>query len=218
MLGRYGEVPEKRTSILGGAGVDTDHFTALPTPHNNPVRLAFVGRLVWSKGVDVLIEAMDIVKARGVSVQLDLYGAPDEDNPRSLTKAQLDIWNGRTDVDWHGRSENIVEVWQQADIALVPSRGGEGMPRAMLEAASCARPLIVTDVPGCRHFVRDGVEGYIVPPENPQALAKAIRRLAGDKELCEKMGKAARQRVLEGYTEEKVIRAVADVYGKLLEK
>ena len=218
MLGKYGKVPQNRLSILGGAGVDAEHFSALPVGRNDPLRLAFVGRLVWSKGVDVLIEALDLLKADGLRVKLNLYGEPDVDNPRSLSKTQLDAWSEREDVTWHGRSENITEVWRQADIAVVPSRGGEGMPRAMLEAASCARPLIVTDVPGCRHFVRDGREGFVIPPEDPAALAEAISRLITDEELRLTMGQAARQRVLEGYTEDHVITAVADVYEKLLRR
>ncbi|MCP4936640.1 MAG: glycosyltransferase family 4 protein [bacterium] len=223
MLGRYGKVPEHRLSILGGAGVDAEHFSAQPvsqndSPGSQAVRLAFVGRLVWSKGVDILIEAMDLLRADGLSVELDLYGEPDTDNPRSLTRTQLESWSERAEVNWHGRSEDIVEVWHRADIAVVPSRGGEGMPRAMLEAASCARPVIVTDVPGCRHFVRDGEEGIIVPPEDARALAVAIARLAKDEGLRLEMGNKARQRVLEGYTERHVVTAVADIYKKLLKK
>ena len=221
MLGRYGKVPDERTSILGGAGVDTEHFAAQPVmqndpPNETPIRLAFVGRLVWSKGVDVLIEALDLLKADGVRVKLDLYGEPDTDNPRALDQKQLEAWNAREDVAWHGRSDNIVEVWRRADIAVVPSRGGEGMPRAMLEAASCGRALIVTDVPGCRHFVRDGMEGFVIAVEDAAALAAAIARLVRDEQLRLSMGQAARQRVLEGYTEEHVISAVADVYETLL--
>lgn len=218
MLGKYGKVPRNRMSILGGAGVDADHFTALPVSQNKPLRLAFVGRLVWSKGVDVLIEALDLLKADGLHVALDLYGEPDADNPRSLTTEQLYEWNRREDVIWQGRSENVVEVWRDADIAVVPSRGGEGMPRAMLEAASCARPLIVTDVPGCRHFVRDGEEGYVVPPEDPAALAGAITKMVENENLRLKMGKAARQHVLKGFTERHVVANVASVYSNLLKR
>ena len=216
MLARYGRLPENRTSILGGAGVNPDFFKVLPLPQNDTIRLAFVGRLVWSKGVDVLVRALDILKHEAVSVRLDLYGEPDHDNPRAVPRSQLESWNGRDDVSWHGRSDNIVEVWKKADIAVLPSRGGEGLPRALLEAASCARPLIVTDVPGCCHFVRDGVEGLVVPPEDAAALAKAIAELAQNRERREEMGKAARKRILQGYTEKHIVEAVADVYGKLL--
>ncbi len=215
-LGKYGRYNEDRQTVLGGAGVDPARFPALSLVKRDPVRLAFVGRLVWSKGVDVLVEALDLLKRRNVRVHLDLYGEPDVGNPRSLTLARLDEWNRRDDVSWHGRSENVVEVWRAANIAIVPSRGGEGMPRAMLEAASCARPLIVSDVPGCRHFVRDEVEGFKVPAQDPQALADAIARLAGDFERQKNMGLAARARVLESFTERHVIDDVAAVYRTLL--
>lgn len=215
-LRKYGNFPKNRQTILGGAGVNADQFPAQDTTSGDVVHLGFVGRLVWSKGVDVLIKAMDLVHLDGVRYQLDLYGSPDCENPRALSEEQLHEWSERDDVTWQGRSENVVEVWRRADMAVVPSRGGEGMPRAMLEAACCARPLIVTDVPGCRQFVRNGVEGYVVPPEDPQALAEAIQKLAGDASLRQKMGQAARQRVLGGFTEQHVIDDIVTVYRQLL--
>lgn len=215
-LEQFGSYPTARQSILGGAGVNTEHLPALPHPDNKIVHLGFVGRLVWSKGVDILISALDILQQRKTAVQLDLYGEPDLENPKTITLEQLDIWNGRDDVTWHGRSENIREVWQKADIAIVPSRGGEGMPRAMLEAASCGRAVIVTDVPGCRHFVVDNQQGYLVPTEDAKALADAIEKLVADKELRQKMGDAARQRVLNNFTEQHVISDVQTVYSELL--
>ena len=98
---------------------------------------------------------------------------------------------------------------------VLPARGGEGMPRAMLEAAACARPLVVTDVPGCRHFVRDGVEGLVVPPNDVAALAEALHRLASDRELRERMGAAARRRLLEGFTEAHVKDVLRSAYRRL---
>ncbi len=215
-LEQFGSYPTARQSILGGAGVNTEHLRALPHPDNKIVHLGFVGRLVWSQGVDILIEALDILQQRKIAVQLDLYGEPDLENPKTITLEQLAVWNGRKDVSWHGRSENIREVWQKADMAIVPSRGGEGMPRAMLEAASCGRAVIVTDVPGCRHFVVENRQGYIVPVEDAKALADAIEKLVTDKQLRQKMGDAARQRVLDNFTEQHVINDVQTVYSELL--
>ena len=99
---------------------------------------------------------------------------------------------------------------------MVPSRGGEGLPKALLEAAACGRALIVSDVPGCRHFVRDGQEGLLVPPGDSEALAAAIRRLLDDPNRRQRMGQAARARLLEGFTEQHLTTAVQGVYSQLL--
>jgi len=90
------------------------------------------------------------------------------------------------------------------------------MPRALLEAAACARPLLVTDVPGARDFVRNGVEGLIVPPGDPAALADALRHLARDPDLRERMGEAARLRLLHGYTDTHLREALRAAYRSLL--
>jgi glycosyltransferase involved in cell wall biosynthesis len=128
----------------------------------------------------------------------------------------LDSWNGEAGVRWHGRTSDIAGVWRQADIGVVPSLAGEGMPRAMLEAAACGRPVIVSDIPGCRQFVRHGVEGLVVPPGDADALADALGQLATDRELRLRMGSAARRRVLEGYTEEDVRLRIRALYQAAL--
>ena len=92
------------------------------------------------------------------------------------------------------------------------------MPRALLEAAACARPLLVTDVSGPRDFVRDGVEGLVVPPGDPAALADALQHLARDADLRERMGEAARLRLLHGYTHTHLREAVRAAYQSLLGK
>jgi glycosyltransferase involved in cell wall biosynthesis len=110
----------------------------------------------------------------------------------------------------------VREVWRRADIFVLPARGGEGLPRALLEAAACARPLVVTNVPGCRHFVRDGVEGFVVPPDDPVALADALQGLARDADLRKRMGEAARLRLLHGFTEAHVKQSLLAAYQSLL--
>ena len=215
-LQRHGLPVKTQVEILGGAGLNPDDFPVQQIVVKEKIHLAFVGRMIATKGVDVLIEAMAICRANGVDVCLDLYGKPDFGNPKSYTQQEIDEWNDLPNVTCHGYASDIVGIWKNADICVVSTRTREGMPRAMLEAASCGRPLIVTDVPGCRHFVRNNVEGLVVPPEDPAALAKAIMQLANHKEQRLKMGEAARQRVLRGYTEQHVISTVADMYKKLL--
>ena len=216
-LASYGVSVDKRTSLFGGAGVDPDFFTALPSEGETVCHAAYVGRMIWSKGVDVLVEASGLVNARDVELELDMYGAPDPANPGSIQNETLHDWNQISGVKWHGPISDVREVWRNCDIAVVPTRTREGMPRAMLEAASCGRPLIVTDVPGCRHFVRDGIEGLIVAPDDTDALAGALEKLASNPALRLKMGAAARTRVLEGFTEHHIREAILKIYQTLLD-
>jgi glycosyltransferase involved in cell wall biosynthesis len=111
---------------------------------------------------------------------------------------------------------DVAAVWKGADVFVLASRGGEGLPRALLEAASSARALVVTDVPGNRHFVRDGVEGLLVPPGDAAALSAALKNLAGDADRRCRLGQAARRRLLEGFTEEHVRGTLRASYAALL--
>lgn len=205
-----------RFAILGGAGVDPEVFPALPQPQNHPPVVAFVGRMIRPKGVDVLVQAYDRLKARNEHVRIELYGASDMGNPDAVSEDTIRQWCAGRDVRWLGHVSDVREVWRRADICVQPARNREGMPRALLEAAACARPLVVTDVPGCRHFVRDGVEGFVVPPENAAALADALQGLSGNAELRVRMGEAARLRLLHGFTEAHVKQSLRGVYHSLL--
>ncbi len=205
----------ERLTILGGAGIDEREYPALPAL-NNPVPVAaFVGRMIRSKGVHVLIEAQQLLTRRGVPLAVALYGKTDEDNPGGVPRAEIEAWGRRGGVTWHGHVSDIRQVWTNADIAVLPSITREGLPRAVLEAGASARPLIVTDVPGCRHVVRDGIDGIVVPPTDPAALADALARLASDPTLRERMGAAARERVLAGFTIAHVEAGIRETYARL---
>jgi glycosyltransferase involved in cell wall biosynthesis len=216
LLREGGVDPGARVAILGGAGVDPDVFPTMPAPRNEVPVAAFVGRMIMPKGIDVLMDAYEQLRKRNARLQLELYGVGDEANAESIAPQTLARWCARTGVRWPGEVKDVREVWRHADIFVLPARNREGMPRAMLEAAACARPLIVTDVPGCRHFVRDGIEGIVVPAGDASALAEALLRLARDHTLRVRMGEAARLRVLQGFTEEQLKQSVFAVYVSLL--
>jgi glycosyltransferase involved in cell wall biosynthesis len=216
LLREGGVDPGARVAILGGAGVDPDVFPAMPAPRNEVPVAAFVGRMIGPKGIDVLMDAYEQLRKRNARLQLELYGAGDDGNAESIPSQTLVRWCARTGAHWPGEVKDVREVWRRADIFVLPARNREGMPRAMLEAAACGRPLVVTDVPGCRHFVRDGIEGIIVPAGDASALAEALLRLARDPMLRVRMGEAARLRVLQGFTEEQLKQSVFAVYVSLL--
>ena len=208
---------DPRVVIVGGAGVDPEQFTPAPQPGGPTLRVAVVARMLWSKGVDLAVEATRLAQARGADVALSLYGAPDPSNPRAIPEQTLREWNARPGVTWHGRTSDIAGVWRDHHVALLPSRGGEGLPRTLLEAAACGRAIVTTDVPGCRLFVRDGVEGFIAPPDDAAALADILVRLAGDRDRVLACGAAARERLLSGFTERHVMARVKAMYADLLD-
>jgi glycosyltransferase involved in cell wall biosynthesis len=211
-LRRRAADPGHRVTILGGAGVDPDYFTAQSPPANAIPIAAYVGRMIMTKGVDILLAAQLDVAAQGVPLAIELYGKIDDGNPEAILPDQIAAWEKAGRARWFGHVTDVRTVWDHADIFVMAPRGGEGLPRALLEAAASGRPLVVTDVPGCREFVRDGVEGFVVPPQNHARLAAALATLAQDAPLRARMGAAARARLLEGFTEAHVMAAIQQAY------
>jgi glycosyltransferase involved in cell wall biosynthesis len=207
-----------KVAIVGGAGVDPDVFRPSPSPDGGPLKLAMIARMLWSKGPDTAVEALRLARAAGANVELSLYGAPDPLNPRSVSEETLKHWAAEPGIRWEGRTaqSDVPAIWAAHHAALLPSRGGEGLPRTLLEAAACGRAILTTDVPGCRDLVRDGIEGLLTAPGDAAALAKSIMRLASDRQVARGMGEAARARVLDGYTEDAVGKAVVALYRALL--
>jgi glycosyltransferase involved in cell wall biosynthesis len=150
-------------------------------------------------------------------VELSLFGAPDLSNPKSIPEQTLREWSQRPGIAWQGRASDVASVWRDHHVCCLPSRGGEGLPRTLLEGAACGRALLTSDVPGCRALVRDGVEGLVVPPNDAEALARALATLAADPALVARLGTAARARILEGFTERAVMEAVKRVYTAMLD-
>ncbi|KAB2919457.1 MAG: glycosyltransferase family 4 protein [Hyphomicrobiaceae bacterium] len=215
LLRKVGADPGPRFAILGGVGVDPQAFTALPPPGNDIPVAAFVGRMLRRKGLGVLMQACDRLAARGERLQLDLYGESSDADPDAIPASEISAWCAHRSARWQASINDVREVWRQADFFVLPSLG-EGMPRALLEAAACSRPLVVADAPGCRKFVRDGVEGFVVPSGSSAALADALQRMVRDPEGRERMGEAARLRVLQGFTQAHVGRSLKAAYLSLL--
>jgi glycosyltransferase involved in cell wall biosynthesis len=203
-------------AFMPGAGVDAEQFQPQPEPPSPPVRVAIVSRMLRAKGIVTAVEAMRRVRRLWLPVELDLWGAPDPSNPGSISEEQLRRWSEeREGITWRGPTDDVAAVWRQTHIALLPSHYREGLPRSLIEAMACGRPVITTDVPGCRELIRNGVEGLLVPKENPAAVAGALRRLATDEAGRRKMGEAALRRFREGYTTEVVAERIAEIYRSL---
>lgn len=203
-------------SVVGGAGIDPEVFKPSPLPVQPPLKIALVARMLWSKGVDLAVEALRMARAQGAAIELSLYGAPDPSNPKAIPEETLKAWGTEPGIVWHGATRDIPAVWRKHHVACLPSRGGEGLPRTLLEAAACGRAIVTTDVPGCHTLVRDGIEGFLVLANDAAALGQAFLSLVNDPALVARMGEAARARVLDGFTERDVMESVKRLYASML--
>ena len=201
--------------MVGGAGIDADAVTPVSLPDGATLKVALVARMLWSKGIDLAVAAVRMARQQGADVSLSLYGTPDAANPGALSESQLQAWAREPGIAWHGRTRDVAGVWAQHHLCCLPSRGGEGLPRALLEAAASARAILTTDVPGCRDLVRDGIEGRVVAPNDAAALAAVLAALAGDRDAVRRMGLAARARLQDGFTDKDVNAAVVALYNDL---
>ena len=213
-LEKAGIIRRGRANLIRGSGVDLLEFPPQPDPEGVPT-IAIVSRLLWNKGVGELVEASRVLRNRGLKVRTLLIGLPDPDNPTSISEEQLCEWHDDELVQWWGYRDSIADVWRQAHVAVLPSYR-EGLPKSLLEAASCARPIVATDVPGCREIVRPGENGILVPVRDAQALADALETLLRDRKLRQAMGAKSRALVESQFHQDRVIAETIKVYESLL--
>ena len=197
-------------ALIKGAGVDTKKFDYKPEP-DGQVRVIMVSRLLRDKGVQEFIDAAKLVKARESTVQFVLVGDVDEGNPTSLTADQLTDLRKSRDVTWLGARTDIAELLAASHVACLPSYR-EGLPKSLIEAASAGRPIVTTDVPGCREVVTHMVNGLLIQPRDVTALATAIEKLVNDPQLRQSMGKENRQKAESEYANEMIIAQTHGVY------
>lgn len=205
-----------RIFLIPGSGVDTEALVPMPEPLG-VMRVGYVGRLLADKGVRSLVEAHAILAARGRDIRFVLAGEPDPANPASIPQAEIDSWKQTAGLDVLGHIKDIREVWAMSHIAVLPSRR-EGLPKSLLEAAACGRPIVATDVPGCREIARPDVNALLVPADDAAALAEAIDRLASDAALRQRFGAAGRAMVEAEFSEHRVGEAIVALYAKLLDR
>ncbi|MEJ2625788.1 MAG: glycosyltransferase family 4 protein [Pseudolabrys sp.] len=213
MVAKLG-VARSRIAIIPGSGVDTDVLKPTPEPPA-PVTVGFVGRLLKDKGIVTLVRAHDLLRKRGAPVRILVAGTPDPSNPASISQETLAAWRHHDGIEMLGHVSDIAGFWAKAHIAVLPSRR-EGLPKSLLEAAACGRPIVATDVPGCREVARQGANALLVPVNDDAALANAIAALAEDAGLRAQLGAAGRTLAESEFSSARIGAAIVALYRKLL--
>ena len=214
-LVRFGIVDKAQTVIIRGAGVDTEQFHPLAEAHGTPT-LILPARMLRHKGVGEFVQAARLLRGKGVRARFVLVGPVDTHNPSSFTSAQLHTWVKEGIVEWWGHREDMLNVYASSHIVVLPSYH-EGLPKVLIEAAACSRPLIATRVRGCQEVVRDGDNGLLVRPRDSLALADAILTLMQDPALQRRMGARARTIAVQEFTCEQIAARTLEVYRGLCE-
>ncbi len=204
-----------RHRVLPSEGIRLSDYPARRLrERNGPLRILYAGRILRAKGLEVLAKASELLQERGVSVRIEVLGFMETDNPDAIPLPQFTSWINRGLIKYRGGSEDVPPYLERAHVVVLPSYR-EGMSRILLEALATARPIITTDVPGCRELTQHGLNGLIFPAGDAQALASACEHLANlDHKSLRAMGHAGRKLVEQKHS----VTEVAIVYGEFLRK
>jgi glycosyltransferase involved in cell wall biosynthesis len=209
-------VKPSHVRLIRSAGVDLKQYFVQPLASGKPIAM-LASRLLWDKGVGEFVKAAILLRKQGINARFVLVGDSDTENPSSVSRQQLQEWHDAGVVEWWGYRNDMPEVLSQARIVCLPSYYGEGIPKILIEAMACARPIITTDMPGCRDLVRSNVNGVLVAPRNADDLALALKTLLPDLSTCQRMGEEGRKIAEEDYALPRVIEETMAVYRELID-
>ena len=216
LMVRSGVIDPNKIRLIRGAGVEKDIFAPSPLPHGKSI-VILPARLLWDKGVGEFYEAAKKLKPQWPDARFVIVGDPDLQNPAAIPLSKLDEWIASGVVEnWRRVSHHqMPAIYAQAMIVCLPSYR-EGLPKALLEAASSARPLVAFDVSGCRDIVRDGITGILIPQINADLLAEALSDLLSDHSRCVGLGTHGRKMIEDEYASEIINQQTFAVWDELL--
>jgi glycosyltransferase involved in cell wall biosynthesis len=202
-------VHPKRARLLHGEGVDLDEYAFTPLPRANPQTEGFffilIGRLLWDKGVAEYVDAARRIRAKYPYARFGLLGPAGVDNPSAITLDEVQAWQREGVIDYLGEANDVRAYIDNADCVVLPSYR-EGVPRTLMEASAMGRPIVATDVPGCREVVEDGVTGFLCEAKSADSLTQQIERMLLLSHAARvEMGVAGRAKVLREFDENEVV-------------
>jgi len=200
-------VHSEKAFLLGPIGVDLEAFPPVP-PVTAPITFLLAARLLREKGVREFVEAARRIKAKYPNTRFILLGGLDT-NPGAISREEVEGWVKEGLIEWPGHVADVKPYLAQASVFVLPSYR-EGVPRSIQEAMAMARPIITTDAPGCRETVIPGVNGFLVPVRDVDALVSAMERFINEPELIERMGKESRRIAEERFDVHKINKTLVE--------
>lgn len=208
-------VTKNQAVLIRGSGVDVNQFSPSPEPEKTPVIL-LASRMLRDKGIGEFVEAAKKLRSSGINARFVLAGDTDPGNPTAIPREQLLTWQQEGLVEWWGQQQDMPHIFAQSHIVCLPSTYREGVPKVLIEAAACARPIVTTDAPGCREIVRHKENGLLIPPKNIDALSHAISQLIANRDMRLRMGQRGREIAVAEFSVEKVVSETMSLYQEML--
>jgi glycosyltransferase involved in cell wall biosynthesis len=194
-----------RARRLHGEGVDLDEFAYVPLPVREDFVFILIGRLLWDKGVAEYVEAARRIRAKFAHARFQLLGPVGVDNPSAISRTDVAQWEAEHIVEYLGEANDVRPLVAAADCVVLPSYR-EGVPRTLMEASAMGRPIVATDVPGCREVVEHGENGLLCEVKSADSLTDAIERmLTLSREERETMARRGREKVAREFDEKNVV-------------
>ena len=186
----WGVLNSSKVRLVRGSGVDLKSFKYNSEPEDKII-ITFVARLLLEKGIGEFIEASRLLYKKGLDAEFWVVGDRDSDNPKSVSRQQIEAWKNLPNTKFFGFQQNVAELYSRSNIACLPSYR-EGLPKSLAEAAACGRAVVTTNVPGCRDAIEPNKTGFLVPAKDAKALAEKLELLIQHTELRNRMGYAGR--------------------------
>lgn len=213
---KLGIADKERLTVIDGAGVNLVEYSYQEESFDEIPSILFAARMLWDKGIKDLITAAAFLREKGLLFKLNVAGILDEQSSAAISEAQIQEWHKQGDINWLGEIKDMPQLISQSNIVCLPTAYGEGVPRVLIEAAAIGRPIVTTNVNGCRDIVLNNQSGFLVPPNNSKELAAALEKLLLNKEMRLKFGKQGRKLVEKKFCQKIVIKRTLDIYNKLL--
>ncbi len=211
-------VTESNAMLIKGSGVDIKEYCPVAEPTDGLPLIILASRMLYDKGVEQFVEAARYINCDKMVARFALVGDSDPGNPNAVPTSQLSSWNEDGVIEWWGFCENMPEILRQTNIVCLPTYYGEGVPKILIEAAASGRPIVTTDIAGCREIVKDGLNGFLVREKDVTGLVESILNLINNPELRKKMSDNGRNLVIDKFTSEIVNRRTISIYQELLTK
>ena len=194
------------SELLPGSGVNLEEFPYIPISQNKSINFLLIARMIYPKGIIELVEASKILRSKGYDFHVTLLGELGVNNPNAIEKKDLDKLCSPDFITYLGKTDDVKAVIQNSDVVVLPSYYREGTPKSLLESLGTGRPIITTDMPGCKETVIDGVNGFLCKPKSIEDLSNKMEQILNcNFDDLLKMGEESRKLAVNKYDEKIVI-------------